>query len=99
MAAAEREPISPENALKRARMMVGCYRAKDFVDVEVYCMALVANLCEFPTIVVNQVTDLRVGIPATHTFCPAISEVVEACRKFEERLKLAAMAAQKVSKL
>lgn len=88
---------APSAALKRAKILVGCYRARDFVDVETFITGLVANLCDYPECVVNLVTDPKHGLPATNTFCPAISEVVEACRKASEKIKLGAYALDKLS--
>jgi hypothetical protein len=91
------ERLSPSAALKRAKLLVGCYRARDFVDVETFVTALVANLCDYPECVVNLVTDPKHGLPATNTFCPAINEVIDACKKARDRILLASRAIDRMA--
>ena len=39
--------IQPEEALKRARLLFGCYRKSDAADPETYVMAVSAMLAQF----------------------------------------------------
>ncbi len=66
-------------AMRRARLLLACFPAGKPQDPEIYAMAVSAILADYPESVVNAVTDPRSGIPRTHKFLPAVSEVAEAC--------------------
>jgi hypothetical protein len=73
--AGERAP--PTLASKAAQQIVGCYRARDCVDVETYIGALVATLARYPASVVKMAACIENGIPRKHKFVPTIAEVAD----------------------
>jgi len=62
--------------------MFGCYRKDDSHDPETYCAAVAAILSEYPSKVVDLVTDPRTGIPGRSKWLPAVAEIREACEDF-----------------
>jgi hypothetical protein len=73
--AGERSP--PSLASKAAQQIVGCYRARDCIDVETYIAALVATLARYPAPVVKMAACIENGIPRKHKFVPTIAEVCD----------------------
>jgi hypothetical protein len=71
----------PELAVKRARLLVGCYRREDFSDVEIAGRAFVSVLARYPESVVIAVTEPATGIPSKLKWPPSIAEVVNACNE------------------
>jgi hypothetical protein len=70
---------TPEFAIARGRLLVGCYRREDFADPEIAFRAFVSVLARYPESVVVAVTEPATGIPSKLKWPPSIAEVVEAC--------------------
>ena len=66
-------------ATDAAIRLVGCYPSGKPSDPESYLAALVAVLAEFPSEIVEQVTDPAQGIVRKVKFMPTIAEVFDAC--------------------
>jgi hypothetical protein len=60
-------------------LLLGCYRAGDANDPEIYIAAVVAVLAAYAPEVVRHVTDPRTGLPSQQTFLPSAAEVRKAC--------------------
>lgn len=71
------ERAEPSLASKAAKQIIGCYRARDCVDVETYIAALVATLARYPGSVVKMAACIENGIPRKFKFVPTISEVAD----------------------
>lgn len=95
-AARLREPkIGVKSAAALARRIVGCYRAKDFVDPEMFTSALVWTLSDHPAILVELISDPRGGIVRKRKFAPAIAEVAEDLEALRRSLEAAAWGARR----
>lgn len=70
---------SPEMAVKRGRLLLGCYRKGEAGDPDVFMAALVIVLQKYPESVVVAVTDPKGGLSSKQTFLPSIAEVTAAC--------------------
>lgn len=68
-----------ETAVKRTRLLLGCYRQGDFADPDIAMRAFVAVFMRYPEKVVTAVTEPGTGIPARLKWPPSIAEVVAAC--------------------
>jgi hypothetical protein len=75
----QQRSCSPTIAGDRASLLIGCYRAGDAANPEIYAAALIAVLCEYPEEVVAWVTDPRTGLPGRCQWLPTIFEVRSAC--------------------
>jgi len=64
---------------KYAKLLLGCYRAGDANDPEVYTAAIIAILSDYPDEVQRTVTDPRAGLPARVQWLPTPKEVKDAC--------------------
>lgn len=73
--------IQPEEALKRARLLFGCYRKSDAADPETYVMAVSAMLAQFDRETVFSVTDPIHGLPSKTDFVPTIREIKVECER------------------
>ena len=82
-------------AVESARKLMGCYRAKDFLDPEVFTTALVGNLVRYPAPVVRLACCPICGLPRNQKFAPSIAEVAEYLDTTADRLKTHAVAARK----
>lgn len=98
MAAAVRSGAKcpPKTAAEYAKRIVGCYRARDWVDPEMFTMALVALLASYPTAVVAMVADPVRGVPRQFKFPPSISEVGDMLDTMRKRVDTAEFAAKQV---
>lgn len=90
---------SAEAANDAARFITGCYRAKDFVDPELFAIALVSVLRERPPIVVAMAMHPERGVPGRIKFSPNISEVVVELDKIETSIRLVASGAERAQRL
>jgi len=72
---------TPEFAVARTRLLIGCYRKADFADPEIAARAFVSVLARYPEDVVIKVTEPATGIPSKLKWPPSIAEVVEACNE------------------
>jgi hypothetical protein len=77
-------PTNLADARRYARLLLGCYRAGDANDPEVYVAAVVAVLSNFPTDIVRSVCDPVRGLPSQTKWLPTVAEVVEACNKIAD---------------
>lgn len=75
------QKIQPEDALKRARLLFGCYRKSDAADPETYVMAVSAMLAQFDRETVFSVTDPIHGLPSKTDFVPTIREIKVECER------------------
>lgn len=69
----------PDDALRYAAILLGCYRKVDCADPEVFATAAVAVLSRYPEHVARAVTDPQTGLPGTSKWVPTIAELREAC--------------------
>jgi len=81
LAAAQGQPqYCPTSvAAERATLLTGCYRKGDAEDPEIYSIALISVLSNYPEDVVRLVTDPRTGIAGQSQWLPTIAEVRHAC--------------------
>lgn len=81
--------IDPKQATKMARVLLGCYRARDFVDVDMFATALVATLAQYPAPIVAMVVDPIKGMPRRFKFPPSLAEVADELEALDKRVHLA----------
>lgn len=86
----------PKTAADYARRIVGCYRSRDWVDPEMFTMALVGLLASYPAAVVAMVADPVRGIPRQFKFPPSIAEVGDMLDTMRKRVDTAEFAAKQV---
>lgn len=67
--------------LEAARMLLGCYRAGDANDPEVYISAVVRVLSGYPLDVVMRVIDPLTGLPSKLKWLPTVPEILSACEE------------------
>lgn len=60
-------------------MLLGCYRSGDANDPDIYVRAVTSVLSEYPSEVIKDVCDPRIGLPAKSKWLPTVSEVKDAC--------------------
>lgn len=72
---------SPLLAAQRARILFGCYRTGEANDPETYVAAIAAMLTCFPSDIVHQITDPKIGVASKSKFLPSVAEIREACEK------------------
>jgi hypothetical protein len=89
------ERAAPSLASQAAKRIVGCYRAKDFIDVETYLAALVATLARYPAPLVKMAACIENGIPRKHKFVPTIAEVADHLDEISKNLTTAARLARR----
>lgn len=61
--------------LRRAELMLSCYRKDETHSPEIYSAAIAAVMGEYPESIVAYVTDPRTGLPNTNKFLPNVAEV------------------------
>jgi hypothetical protein len=64
--------------LRRAELMLSCYRKDETHNPEIYSAAIAAVMGEYSEAVVEYVTDPRTGLPSRQKFLPNVAEVREA---------------------
>ena len=69
----------PKAAAGLATMMLGCYRASETSDPEMFMAGVAGVLASYPEAIARQVCDPRSGLPAHSKWLPSIAEVREAC--------------------
>jgi hypothetical protein len=89
------ERAAPSLASKAAQQIIGCYRARDCVDVETYIGALVATLARYPAPLVKMAACIENGIPRKHKFVPTIAEVADHLDAMSKNLTTAARLARR----
>ncbi len=70
---------SPQDAVRAAGILFGCYRRSDAADPDTYAAAVAAVLADYSPAIVKRVTDPRTGLPGRSKFLPTVSEIKEAC--------------------
>lgn len=70
---------SANDLVRAAKLLLGCYRAGDASDPEVYVSAVVAVLSDYAPGIVQAVVDPRSGLPSTLKWLPSIAEIKQAC--------------------
>lgn len=83
---------------KHAKLLLGCYRAGDANDPEVYTAAIIAILSDYPEDIQQTVTDPRSGLPSRVQWLPTPKEVKDACEA-ERRARARAGEWERRSKL
>ena len=68
---------------KYAKLLLGCFRAGDANDPDVYTGAVIAVLSDYPLDVIQQVVDPRKGLPSKVNWLPTIAEIKSACEEIE----------------
>lgn len=91
--------IGVKQAAVYARRIMGCYRARDYVDPEMFTVALVSLLAEQPPIIADLITDPRGGLVSKNTFAPAIAEISDELQRLRRGLESAAWSANKALKI
>ncbi|MBF9234698.1 hypothetical protein [Microvirga alba] len=86
------DPIAAKEA---AKAIVGSYRARDFVDPDTYLIGLIANLAQFPVVVIKLAADPVHGIPRKYKFVPSVAEVADELAALSARIRLAATGARR----
>lgn len=71
------ETADARKASELARMLMGCYRARDFVDPVQFAAALAVTFARHTEEVGLMVVDPTAGMPRTHRFPPSIAEVAD----------------------
>lgn len=73
-----------ELAATYAKMLLGCYRAGEANDPEVYTAAIIAVLCKYGEDVMRRVVDPADGLPSRCQWLPTVKEVRDACAECSE---------------
>lgn len=77
-------PGHETRCLKAVRVMYAFWRKSDAFDPEMFAAGAAAVLSEYPSWVVDLVTDPRTGLPSQLDFPPTIKEVKDACNTLVE---------------
>jgi hypothetical protein len=77
-------PCSPQYAAERTQLLFSCFRRTEASDAKTFVTAVAAVLARYPEDIVRRVTHPVDGLPASHTFPPAIAEVKAACERLME---------------
>jgi hypothetical protein len=64
-------------------LLLGCFRAGESNDPEVYTGAVIAVLSDYPLDVIARVVDPRNGLPSRINWLPTIAEIKSACEDIE----------------
>jgi hypothetical protein len=72
------DQCSPQEAVAKARLLLGLYPAREVNNAEVYTTGMAALLAAFPTYAVRKVTDPVNGLPSKLKWLPTLAEVNEA---------------------
>ncbi len=65
--------------MKRAQLLLGCFRKGDAADPDTYVAAISVVLANYPDDIVAQVTDPMRGLASRSNFLPNVKEVRDAC--------------------
>jgi hypothetical protein len=74
-------------AASRAGLMFACYRKAEASDPEIYAAAVAAVLNDYPTEVIDYITDPRTGLPSKSQWLPSVFEVRRACEEHQDYLR------------
>jgi hypothetical protein len=74
---------------KYAKLLLGCYRAGEAADPEVYTGAIIAVLSDYSLDVVRRVVDPRSGMPSRLQWLPTVAEVKRACEEIDGPMRRA----------
>jgi len=80
-----------ELALYHSKLILGCYRADDVSDPQVYVTAIAAVLSRYPADIGVRLSDPKEGIAGRLKWLPTVSEIKTAC----DELQAADLAAAK----
>lgn len=89
---------SPTQAVECARLLMGQYRARDFVDPEIFAPALSSVFEAYPHPLCSLSVDPLVGLPSSSRFPPSVSEVREWLDREQGRLSYYFWRVQEVTK-
>src|SRR6266487_1108628 len=70
---------SPQEAIRAAKQLVGCFPHAKPLDPEVYAGSLAAVLAQYPLGVVKECVDPRTGLARNREFPPTVYSVVVWC--------------------
>ena len=76
----------PAYCLKRAEILLSCYRKDEVHNPEIYSASVASILAEWSPAVVDYVTDPRTGIASDLKWLPSVAEVRNACLRAQTRL-------------
>jgi hypothetical protein len=76
--------MATSEALKAAKLLLGCYRTGEANDPAIFGAAVAAVLSDYSPEVINYVCDPRTGLPSSSKWMPTAAEVKAAC---EDRAK------------
>ena len=91
----ELPPGGPQEASECAKRIIGCYRARDFVDVVTFTMVLVATLARWPVPVMRMAACPFNGIVRKFKFPPSINEVADELETIASNVRLLARSARR----
>lgn len=74
-----------------AKLILGCYRAAEVSDPDVYTTAIMALLARYPVDIGARLSDPKDGVAGRFKWLPTVSEIREEC----DRLQTADVAAAK----
>lgn len=72
---ADEPPASPTQAVEFSRLLMGQYRARDFVDVKIFVSSLASVFQHYPRNLCRLAVDPMVGVPSEVKFPPSVQEV------------------------
>lgn len=80
-------PSTPSNSdlARAAKLLLGCYRAGDASDPEVYVSAVMAVLGSYSQAVIAAVVDPRNGLPSKLKWLPSVAEIKDECEYHAEK--------------
>ena len=76
-------------AMRRAAILLGCFRKGEAEDPEIYVASVAAMLSIYPQEIVYRVTDPRTGLPGKMKWLPSVAEVRQVCEREMEPIRIA----------
>lgn len=86
-AVARDQDATPTQSVECARILMGQYRARDFVDAETFAASLATVFQHFPKTLCRLCIDPMVGLPSEVKFPPTVQEVREWLDRESGRLR------------
>jgi hypothetical protein len=72
-------------AKRGAARLLGCYRAGDANDPEIYVAAVISVLVRYPVEIIREVTEPATGLPGKSNWLPTVAEVRNECEVLDAR--------------
>lgn len=80
--------------LERVNILCICYRKSDANEPQGFAAAAATALSDYPTDIIEFITDPRTGLPSKIKWLPSIAEIHEACREIAQQRAEAAKRAR-----